>query len=114
MDVKQALLDGRFRDDLPLEIREDVVKYLQCPSCSGNMSLYKKVLSTCQEQLRTYFPGGEIALEPETIVQPNNWSVINCKISELESKLKALPKGRKQLSVARYQDDVTVIVNEID
>jgi hypothetical protein len=44
----------------------------------------------------------------------NNWSVINCDIGELEKKLRKLGPGRKQIAVARYEDQVTVVVNELD
>jgi hypothetical protein len=43
----------------------------------------------------------------------NTWTVINCNIDELEKRLKALPPGRKQLELARYEDQVTVVVNEL-
>ena len=33
---------------------------------------------------------------------------------ELESKLQALPPGRKQLAIARYENLVTVVINELD
>ena len=44
----------------------------------------------------------------------NHWTVINCHIDELESKLKKLPPGRKQIAITRYADQATVVVNELD
>jgi hypothetical protein len=44
----------------------------------------------------------------------NNFSVINCSIGELEEKLQSLKGGRKQISMARFEDQVTVIVNDLD
>jgi hypothetical protein len=116
MEVKQALNDGRFRDILPLDIRDDVAKYLHCPSCASNVPLYRKILKTCQKQLQEYFPGKEIFNEEEDIknLANNNWLVINCSVNELESRLRALPKGRKQVAVCRWEDQCTVIINELD
>ena len=45
---------------------------------------------------------------PEPI---NNFHVINCSIGEVEERLKRLPNGHKQIAVARYEDQVTIIVN---
>ena len=44
----------------------------------------------------------------------NYWNVINCHIDDLEYNLKKLPPGRKQLDLSRYEDQVTVVINEID
>jgi hypothetical protein len=44
----------------------------------------------------------------------NNFSIINCSIGELEDRMKTLAAGRKQIAIARYEDQVTVIVNELD
>ena len=54
--------------------------------------------------------------EPEEAkkLAENNWTVINCKADELEERLRRLPNGRKQLAIARYEDLVTVVINEID
>ena len=115
-DIKAALKDARFREILPEELQKDVNQYLHNPGCACNHPLYRKILSSCKEQLLQYFPGREIvdeAIELEKLVQ-NHWTVINCHISELESKLKKLPPGRKQLDVARYEDQCTVVVNELD
>lgn len=114
--VKTALKDYRFRDALPLELKEDIAEYLHNPTCACNLGLYRKLIKEYSQYLLTYYPGREILTEEEEIKQlsQNHWSVINCKISELENKLKQLPPGRKQISMARYDDEVTVIVNELD
>ena len=44
----------------------------------------------------------------------NQWSVINCSIDDLEKQLRKLGPGRKQLDIARYEDQVTVVINELD
>lgn len=114
--VKQALQDGRFRDKLPLELREEVAGFLQNPGCPCNLPLYRKILKDCRSNLKEYYPNKEIADEDEEIrnLSQNHWFVINCKVNELESKLKSLGPGRKQIAVARYQDEITVIVNDLD
>jgi hypothetical protein len=118
MEIKKALLtDGRFRESLPTSLKEEVIKFLAnpgCPSCS--VPLVRRILNDCPDILRQYFVGREIAEPNEEIkkLAQNNWSVINCHIDELEDKMKKLSPGRKQIAVARYNDQVTVIVNELD
>jgi hypothetical protein len=118
MEIKKALLtDGRFRASLPQHLKEEITKFLAnpgCPSCS--VPLVRRILSECPEQLHQYFTGREIADPTEDIVKlaQNNWTVINCHINELEEKMKKLAPGRKQIAVARYADQVTVVVNELD
>ena len=116
LDVKQALKDSRFRDTLPKSLTEDVQKYISNPGCACNTPLYRKVLKECQDQLKVYFPSRTVSNIEEEIrkLAENNWSVINCHVDELEEKLRKLPKGRKQLAMTRYEDQVTVIVNELD
>jgi hypothetical protein len=73
-------------------------------------------MSEAKEQLQQYFPNRSVAnLDDEAKkLAENNWRVINCKAEDLEKELKKLPSGRKQIAIARYEDMVTVIVNELD
>ena len=118
MEIKKALLtDSRFRESLPPSLKEEVTKFLEnpgCPSCS--VPLVRRILSDYPDQLHQYFGGREIANPTEEIkkLAQNNWSVINCHIDELEDKMKKLAPGRKQIAVARYEDQVTMVVNELD
>ena len=114
--IKQALRDPRFRDSLPIELQDEIVKYLHNPGCLCNIPFYRKILKTCKEHVKKYFPGKEITNEEEEIrnMAKNHWMVINCHIDELEKKLRKLPPGRKQLDVARHEDQVTVVINELD
>lgn len=116
MEVKQALRDRRFRDSLPNEFQEEVQKYLQNPGCACNVPLYKKIMTDAKEQLQSYYPNRSILSLDEDAAKlaDNHWSVINCHIDELEAKLKKLPSGRKQITVARFEDQVTIVVNELD
>lgn len=115
-DLKKALADPVFRSSLPPILLGDIQKYEQNPECACNIPVYRNVLRYGVEQLKHYFPGQNIP-NPETELEKlaeNHWSVISCHINELEGKLKSLPHGRKQLAVARWEDQVTVIVNELD
>lgn len=116
LDIKQAMKDSRFRENLPVSVQDDVKQYLKNPGCACNTPIYAKILRECQQQIREYYPGREIVtLEQEVSeLAQNHWTVINCHIDDLEKQLRRLPFGRKQIDVARYQDQVTVVVNHID
>lgn len=116
MEVKQALRDKRFRESLPGELQPEIQKYLQNPGCACNVPIYKKIMIEAKQQLQNYYPNRSIAnLEEEASkLAENHFSVINCHVDELEEKLRRLNPGRKQLAVARYEDRVTVVVNELD
>lgn len=115
-EVKQALADPAFRKKLPSNLKEDIQKYEQNPGCACNVPIYRNVIRYGAKQLREYFPERDIP-NPDTEMaklesQPA-WVTFSCHIDELESKLKKLPNGQKQLAVARWQDQITVIVNEL-
>ena len=116
MDVKQALRDKRFRESLPPIFDADVQKYLQNPGCACNLPVYKKLMTEAKEQLQAYFPNRSVANldEEASKLAQNHFSVINCHVDELEEKLKRLPAGRKQIACTRYENFVTVIINELD
>jgi DNA-binding transcriptional MerR regulator len=115
-EVKQALRDPEFRKKLPPELKTDVQKYEQNPGCPCNLPIYMSILKKAAKQLMEYYPNQEVENPDEELMKlaENHFSVINCHIDELEKKLKSLPSGRKQIAVARYEDQVTVIVNELD
>jgi hypothetical protein len=116
MDVKQALRDARFRESLPPAFQEDMQKYLNNPGCACNVPIYKRIMTEARSQLQAYFPNRNIANldeEAKKLAQ-NTWHVINCHKDELEKQLQKLPPGRKQLAITRYEDQVTVVVNELD
>ena len=55
-----------------------------------------------------------MAAEEAVNLIENHFTVINCHIDELAARLQKLPLGRKYISVARFEDQVTCIVNELD
>ena len=115
-DVKRALKDSRFRLTLPKEMEKEVEEFLNNPGCSCHIPLYRKIIKDCKEQLQKYYPNLEIPAQDEELkrLAENNWLVINCHVDELEKKLSKLGPGRKQIDVARWEDQVTVVVNELD
>lgn len=115
-DVKKALKDLRFRLALPKDMGPAVEEFLNNPGCACHTPLYRRVIKECADQLSRYYPGMEVPEHDEDIkkLADNHWSVINCHIDELEGRLSKLPPGRKQLDVARWEDQVTVVINELD
>lgn len=116
LDVKSALKDSRFRATLPKDLEKEVNEFLNNPGCPCHVPLYRKILKNCKEQLEKYYPNSELTDPTEELqkLAENQWTVINCHIDELEKKLRKLGPGRKQLDMARHEDQVTVIVNELD
>jgi hypothetical protein len=115
-EVKEALKDHKFKQNLPDILREDIAKYEKNPGCPCNLSIYRNILKFASKQLSEYYPSREV-VNPDLELPPlqeNNWKVINCEASKLEEELKALGYGRIQLAVARWEDQVTVIVNFLD
>ena len=116
LDVKQAMLDPRFQKSLPESILPDLQKFIKNPGCACNAPIYRKILKECPDLLRKYFPTKEYE-DPKVEVAEmakNSWRVINCDTRDLEHQLRMLPPGRKQIAVARYEDKITVVINELD
>lgn len=99
------------------------------------MALYRTLFKDHKDILKKYFGGAEIGELPTPPANPNkstarprplnpmmmdfanaknNWTVINCHIDELSDELKKFPHGRLQVSVSRYQDQVTAVINELE
>ena len=115
-DVKKALFGhSQFRDLFP-ELKDEIIKAMGNPSCPCNVPLFDQILMKYKDRLKEYFGDVEIKSPQEEAAETsqNHWKVINCKAEELEEILNKLHKiGRVQLAVARYEDEVTLIVNEI-
>lgn len=115
LEVKQAFLsDTRFRELFP-ELREEMEKAIKNPTCACNRKLYDKFFDF-PERLAKYFPNREVESMQEQIstLAKNQFSVINCNIGELETRLKKLAPGRKQIAICRDGEQVTAIINELD
>lgn len=116
MDIKSAMKDENFRSKLPESLNPEIEKFINNPSCSCNVPLYKKIIKEAKDQVLAYFPGKEVMSQEEEIerLSKNNWRVINCSIGDLEKEMKKLPHGRKQIAITRYEDQVTIVINELD
>lgn len=116
MDIKAAMKDENFRSKLPESLNPEVEKFINNPSCSCNVPLYKKIIKEAKDQVLAYFPGKEVMSQEEEIerLSKNNWRVINCSVGDLEKEMKKLPHGRKQIAITRYEDQVTIVINELD
>ncbi len=109
-DLKQALHDYRFREKLPTCLDAEVQAFLTNPGCACNQPLYKKLFSECQDQLSQYYPDLLIAVPEES----SHWQVINCHIDLLEKRLRTLPIGNKKITISRWEDQITAVVNFSD
>ena len=116
LDIKTAMTDETFRSKLPESLNPEVQKFINNPSCSCNVPLYKKIIKEAKDQVLEYFPGKTVMSQEEEAEQlaKNNWRVVSCSIGDLEKEMKKLPAGRKQISMSRFEDQVTVIINELD
>lgn len=114
LDIKHAILtDGRFRELFP-EIKEDIAKVINNPSCACNIPIYDQFFKF-KDRLAKYFSNKEIQSPQEEVqeLNQNHWNVINCKVEELENVLNQMHKiGRVQIAIARYEDQVTIVVND--
>ena len=118
-NIKQALLDERFRASLPDTLQEDIAKFLKNPGCACNHPIYLNVMKKAGKQVSNYFPAMEAASVEELEknaekISTNSWQVINCNKDELVFKLRELGPGRKQLEIARYKDEITIVVNHLE
>jgi|SRR5581483_233872 len=115
LEIKQALFaDERFRALFP-EFKKEIDEFIKNTGCPCNVSLYQKILNY-KDRLQKYFPTREIETPKEEAekLSKNKFKVINCHIDELETKLKKLPPGRKQIAVTRFEEQVTVIINDLE
>jgi len=115
-DLKRASKKGDFRKLFP-ELRGQFDAYIQKPGCGHCAAQLINGLMEYPDRLQAYF--GEVDLDvtaPESFdpVGATNFNVINCSVHELEDRLNALPAAAYQITVARYEDQVTAIINRLD
>jgi hypothetical protein len=116
LEVKQAFLsDERFRSLFMPELKNEMEEALKKPTCACNRKLYDRFFEF-PDKLAQYFPDREIVSIQDQVsnLSKNAFTVINCQIGELETRLKRLPPGRKQIAITRFQDQVTAVINELD
>lgn len=116
LDVKNALKDEAFRNKLPPEFQDDINKYLQNPNCSCNLKIYQRVMTEAKDLISSYYPDKAYKAPTEQVknAAKNRFSVVNCSIGELEQRMQSLPPGRKQITISRWEDQVTVLINELE
>jgi len=110
------LKDTKFKESLPPELNEDIIKYEKNPNCPCNLPIYRNILKYASQQLKDRYPNQEV-VNPDVempLLVNNHCTVINCHIDQLDGKLKELAPGRLQIAIARWEDQVTVIINELD
>lgn len=110
--IKKALLDSKFRSLYP-ELKKEIDQWIENPGCKCNIPLYNTILSDIS-RLKLYFGQESVVTEPilEIPGQVNHWSIFNGHIDKLNDYLQSLSPGPKQIAIARWQDQVTVIVND--
>lgn len=116
-DIKTALKNTSFTDKLPQDVRPDLESFLSNPECNCHNKFIAKIAKNFKKELLEFFPDKQEIFDEEQEkreLMNNRWRVINCHISELEGHLKMLGGGRKQIEVARFNDQVTVVINELD
>ena len=94
---------------------EDFNKVLNNPGCACNVPFYRKVFQY-KDRLKEYFPNRSIKTPEEEAeeLSQNYWSVTNCHVDELEKVLNKMHRiGRKQVAITRYEDQITLVVNDI-
>lgn len=108
--IKKALLDTKFRNLFP-EYREAIDKWMVNPGCKCNVPLYESIYAH-KDRLKSYFGNDVEFEEEEEDIQKNHWTVFHGHIDDLEAYLQSLPHGPKQIALARWEDQVTLIVND--
>ena len=113
-----AINEKILHQDKYLAKKKITKKLTQLNSFKISKSILEKKISIQQhfelgcDQLAG-FKAKHSVIEQEKLAK-NNFSIINCSIGELEDRMKSLPSGRKQIAIARYEDQVTVVINELD
>ena len=111
--IKTALRSHEFRNMYP-ELKDELDTYLTNPDCKCNVPLYNAILSDL-DRLKKWFGKDAVVVDPLLPEEPdqlNRWQVINCHIDELDKYLQELPHGPKQIAIARFENEVTVIIND--
>ena len=106
-DIRQAIWDKRFQELFP-EYQERIQQFIKDPGCACHTPFLHTFFQH-KDRLKKYFPTKNIVL-PEI---RNDWSVLNCHIEEADKNLKSYPKTKRMIAAARWQNQLTVILNDI-
>ena len=114
--IKKLLWDPEFRKLFP-GLRDKMAQFLRNPGCGCNRALYREI-ARHPAVIEQYYKSKGVKMEKAPTLSgkdviTNDFQVINCSIDELEDRLRRLGPGPKQLAVARFRDQVTVIVNDV-
>lgn len=115
-DLKNAAKKGEFRNKFP-ELKGEFNDFIQKTGCAHCARKMIEGLMVYEDRLRDHFGDVEFDVAPPEAFDPvgaNNFTVINCLTSELEDRLNALPAAAYQITVARYEDQITAIINRLD
>jgi len=109
-DLKKALWKSEFRNLFP-ELKEQIKTFLQNPNCKCNAPLYNTILHH-RDRLESFF-GTPLEIVDKPVTEQELLSrihVINTTVDNLEAELRKLPVGPKHITVSRYQNDITAVV----
>ena len=116
--IKKLLWNPKFRNKFP-SLQKPIKRFLRNPGCGCNRPLLVQI-QKMETLIREFYAEEGINIEDADMEDDkknretkNNFTVINCHKDELQPLLKKLPNGPKQIAVARWEDQVTVIVNEV-
>ena len=111
--IIKALHNPKFRQILAGDYTEELQSFDKDPNCLCHHKFYRLIATKEVEAFRRFYPElGE--LETSNELREDNWHVINCSVEDVLDQLRKLPPGKKQVALARYEDQVTIVVNEFD
>lgn len=114
-DIQRSILgNSKFRELFP-ELKQEMDQVIGNPNCPCNVPIYNQFFKY-KDRLIGHFVGKQVPDIKKEVedLSHNQWQVINCGINELEGILnKAHKLGRKQIAIARYDDKLTVVVNDL-
>lgn len=113
--VKAAFGRKTFRDQFP-DLADKMLEAASKPGCSSCSAPVLAELAKREDKLKEYF--GDVEFDIVVPISAEEMpraglTVINCHIDQLEERLNRLPAGPKQIACARFEDQITVIINDL-
>jgi len=105
VEVKQLLqYNLNFRLLFP-EFKDEINKFVKCTNCENNGSLLRKILNH-KDRIEKF-----LSDKNENVPKlQDEFKVINTGIENLEEELRKIPIGSRVESLARFDNNVTVII----